>query len=555
MDDTHMLTDSDTNEPTNELTDSGADESKIESLGLMTDGELATALQDCLDHCEHYGSYSSFRVYDQYPSPGLAVKDIGVVGFPLSPRDAKTIASLCKQAPFGKGDHTVVDENVRKTWELDTNEFQCTNSHWHTFIGQLATLTIQDLGVGVACTAQPYKLLLYEEGAFFKTHRDTEKVRGMFGTLVVCLPSAHEGGSVRLVHGNQENTLETAPYSAFQLSTLAWYSDVQHEILPVASGHRLVLTYNLVQDLSVPAQSAAALDASQTRLNQLLQSWTSGHPGQNVFVYPLQHQYTPSSLSLQNLKGADAAKGQILEKFCSQNGVYWFLAEMIRSVDDGESWEGAEDESFTVRRTVFPSGHVMHLYFPSKDLHADTILANLDGLYEDRAADSEDEGHYTGNASMPANFRYHDTVAIMVRKEYLLKLFADNGNQSVESLRQFFALLSEDRSYAPEQRDFAMGIVLKQCLQANTGDYYGLGYQYRVRNYNPKANEAPGYLDMFEQVADFCHKHGISSAVRCHLRNQMSKARGTMSEALLSLVARQVARDVSDGADDVFEFW
>ena len=33
-----------------------------------------------------------------------------------------------------------------------------------------------------------YKLLVYEKGSFFKKHRDSEKTRGMFGTLVVNLP-------------------------------------------------------------------------------------------------------------------------------------------------------------------------------------------------------------------------------------------------------------------------------------------------------------------------------------------------------------------------------
>jgi hypothetical protein len=44
----------------------------------------------------------------------------------------------------------------------------------------------EDEGAGVE--ARLYKLLLYEPGGHFVTHRDTEKEAGMFATLLICLP-------------------------------------------------------------------------------------------------------------------------------------------------------------------------------------------------------------------------------------------------------------------------------------------------------------------------------------------------------------------------------
>ena len=57
-----------------------------------------------------------------------------------------------------------------------------------------------DLGCeGVAVSAELYKLLVYDRDGFFLPRRDTEKTDGMFGTLVVTLPSAHRaGGSSRI---------------------------------------------------------------------------------------------------------------------------------------------------------------------------------------------------------------------------------------------------------------------------------------------------------------------------------------------------------------------
>jgi hypothetical protein len=98
-----------------------------------------------------------------------------MIGLPLSARDAQAIASVCKKSPFGRRDETVVDETVRKTWELDGTEFMCRDPAWRTYVDTLAQQAIRNPGVRVPANAQQYKFLHYEEGAFFKAHRDTEK--------------------------------------------------------------------------------------------------------------------------------------------------------------------------------------------------------------------------------------------------------------------------------------------------------------------------------------------------------------------------------------------
>ncbi|KAK0713605.1 hypothetical protein B0T26DRAFT_367319 [Lasiosphaeria miniovina] len=75
-------------------------------------------------------------------------------------------------------------------------------------------------------------MLIYETGAMFKPHTGTEKIPGIFGTLVVCLPSPHQGGDLVLRHPGQTKVIET---SEVQPSIACWYSDVSHEVLPVTS--------------------------------------------------------------------------------------------------------------------------------------------------------------------------------------------------------------------------------------------------------------------------------------------------------------------------------
>ena len=70
----------------------------------------------------------------------------------------------------------------------------------------------------------------------------------MFGSLVVVFPTPHSGGALVLRHHDKEytfdsgNTLANTPNS---IGYVAFFSDVEHEVLPVVSGHRVTITYNL----------------------------------------------------------------------------------------------------------------------------------------------------------------------------------------------------------------------------------------------------------------------------------------------------------------------
>ncbi len=190
-------------------------------------------------------SFAHGKALKETTNPGLFLHEYGTIGLPLSQNDAKTIISKAQQSPFGKGTETIVDTTVRKSWQLDPSQFSLRNPQWIPIVGKILSEVCEALYVQAGLGnvhAELYKLLLYEEGAFFKPHQNSEKAPGMFGTLVICLPSAHQGGELILKHGNDTVTLETSPTSDFDMSYASWYSDVFHEVKPVTSGHRLVLT-------------------------------------------------------------------------------------------------------------------------------------------------------------------------------------------------------------------------------------------------------------------------------------------------------------------------
>jgi len=115
--------------------------------------------------------------------------------------------------------------------------------------------------------AKLYKLLLYEQGGHFLPHKDTEKEKGMFATLIVQLPSRHTGGELIVSHGGNTVTCDfgqSSGKSPFSCFFAAHYADVEHEVTPITSGYRLALVYSLVlgQDVAPTSSNTRALDVA-----------------------------------------------------------------------------------------------------------------------------------------------------------------------------------------------------------------------------------------------------------------------------------------------------
>jgi hypothetical protein len=193
------------------------------------------------------------------------------------------------------------------------------------------------------------------------------------------------------------------------------------------------LTYNLVQDLTLPRQTAATLDANHARLENVLTAWTVEYTELNTFVYPLEHEYTEASLCANNLKGPDAAKARYVDTVCAKTGVYWFLGRMTRETE-GEYGE-EEEQSLSIDHVITPDGRrIMNTVV----IEHDEILA--DEAFFDRTADSEDEGEWTGNEGMNNTYRYRNTVLILFRKEAFFKKVSrrkPSGSRTPPSVLRF----------------------------------------------------------------------------------------------------------------------
>ncbi|KAI9771775.1 MAG: hypothetical protein M1835_006386 [Candelina submexicana] len=412
--------------------------------GCISTGVLKDQLHQCLSNVNAFGSFATFGISANAVNPGLFITGIGPIGLPLSPRDAKAIKKASHQAPFGKGSDTIVDTSVRKTQEIDAHQYELRNPAWQKYLQDIIDNVAKDLGVGPSgVRAEPYKLLLYEKGAMFKPHRDSEKAPRMFGTLVICLPSEHEGGQVWLNHDRRKKEFDTAKTSAFEQSYIAWYADVTHEIRPVTSGIRLVLTYNLIDTAPGITQSAASLDHEKLKLRNILTLWkTSWDDSEHMdcpdkLAYMLDHKYTNASLRIDQLKGSDLLRARYLKEVCAETDICFFLANIERSVDgevesDGEDIpykdkpcdgpNGIHHEIFEIFEDKLMLQHVVEL--DGSGVAKDLTLEESDIVQEEPFAtgpDHEDFSGWTGNDGTTAKHYYRSTVALLMPRAMKLR--------------------------------------------------------------------------------------------------------------------------------------
>lgn len=239
--------------------------------------------------------------------PGLEVDKVGTIALPLDKSVARRLIRECARAPYGKGTQTLVDTKVRRVWELDPDRFHLTNPRWNEVVRALTDEAGKGLDLGEnKLTAHLYKLLVYEEGSFFRPHRDGEKLDGMVATLVVALPSIHQGGELVITHeGRRHEVAFSGAASGHELSYAAFYADCAHEVRPIREGYRICLVYNLALARGKRSIAAPRTGAVAGQVREILAQWPS--EGSPKLAVVLEHQYTQEGLRVDTLKGVDRA--------------------------------------------------------------------------------------------------------------------------------------------------------------------------------------------------------------------------------------------------------
>ena len=286
-----------------------------------------------LNNVKTSGTFSVSGELPSYP-PGLTVKGLGPIALPFLAQQARSLITLSQQAPYGRGEETIVDTNVRNVWQIGAEDFELTNPQWIESLQDSIDQIGKQLGLeGCKIEFEPYKLLIYEEGSFFTVHRDTEKIPNMFATLVINLPSEHEGGDLIVSHGGQSQRYSFADSDSFHPRFVAFYADCYHEVKPITSGYRICLIYNLaIADRNKQPDLAQQSQIIED-INNAIQKWTQEDRENPILTYLLEHSYSEANISMANLKQGDFAKASILLNAAAKNDcrAYLCLATYYRT--------------------------------------------------------------------------------------------------------------------------------------------------------------------------------------------------------------------------------
>jgi predicted 2-oxoglutarate/Fe(II)-dependent dioxygenase YbiX len=261
-----------------------------------------------LDNIEPLGSFATSGTVRCVPLayPQVTVSGLdGPLTLPFT--DIERLKAVATRAPFGRGEATLYDESVRKAWQVDASMVTVVGDgvSWEDMLNEVVHQACLELGItttGFHATrkvhANLYKLLLYEKGGHFTPHRDAEKEDGMFGTLVIQLPSQLSGGDFTVEHGEESKTFKQSINSGNAIKYIAFYADCIHQIHPVTSGARLCLVYNLVESGGSQISHSNNLTVN-SQLEAFVQEWKAAQNFTDRLGYQLHHKYTPHSFDVE----------------------------------------------------------------------------------------------------------------------------------------------------------------------------------------------------------------------------------------------------------------
>jgi predicted 2-oxoglutarate/Fe(II)-dependent dioxygenase YbiX len=381
-------------------------------------------------------------------APRLEVDGVGAVALPLLPVQAEQLVAVAERAPYGRGEDTLVDTKVRRTWQIGADRVRIGGKHWAGTLAAILERVAEGLGVAEPIVAELYKLLVYDQGSFFINHRDTEKALGMFATLVVVLPSMSTGGELVVRHKGREVRLDLRCEDPSEAAFAAFYSDCVHEVLPVTAGCRLTLVYNLMRSGKGPKPEPPNYEGEQARVVALLRAWADGKQSPHddtpeKLIYPLEHAYTPAELGFATLKGPDAAVAGVLVAAAQQSGCDLHLglvtieesgaAEYNGDFYSRRRWSESEDDEFEAGEVFDRDVRVSEWRRPDGspstlgELPVETEELSPPDALDDLDPDEEEFHEATGNEGASFDRTYRRAAVVLWPRERIFAVLSQAG--------------------------------------------------------------------------------------------------------------------------------
>jgi hypothetical protein len=372
------------------------------------------------------------------------------ITFPVTESLCDTLIEqgYCQQSPFGRGVETLMDTNIRRAWQIDPEcitihsseieELLCSDSNNSKLLKSIQN----ELAGTHPIRAEFYKMLVYRKGDFFVTHKDTQRSETHFASLIVFLPSVYTGGELLVRHLDREHSffsslsLTKEQGKPLHCTWVAFFTDCNHEVLPMIDGCRIALAFNIHRkhrESPIPAiPTETADDKLGQHLYETFYAMKSNLIDHKKLGYVLQHHYTKCGLHFDNLKGNDLELYKLLrmlrnkytvkiklihttveevyggsKQWTKDSGDLFINALSDRSMTIKISDNGSNYETWKVDGEIARSGSVYFLLTP-------------ESIPEDMVDESEGEGYVLGNeGTYYFDLKYSKAALIISQKEFV----------------------------------------------------------------------------------------------------------------------------------------
>jgi hypothetical protein len=203
-------------------------------------------------------------------SPGLQLNGFGSIGLPISDREATVLAG----EPSGG-----------QAKCFSASQFKINNPEWSKGLENLVSKDLRVLD-NVQAEAKLDQLVLCQKGDSFNIIAEDGNLDGLFGKLVITLPSEYDGGEQVVTHGMAKKTVAQSHHAQFKAQYTAFYSNCQYEITQIMSGNCLCVVYNLFQ-VGSSRPTPRATDIPSTKLQKLqaaVNAWNDQYNGKNLVI-------------------------------------------------------------------------------------------------------------------------------------------------------------------------------------------------------------------------------------------------------------------------------
>lgn len=370
---------------------------------------------------------------------------------PLSQQEIQKLIKRAQKAQFGNvaSGETLTDDKVRKGLDINVSNMGLYDFlHSRYICCLLGSIVHKHLFPNTyRFQIKPYKINIYQDGDFFAPHKDSPIPSSLLATIVMLLPTEHEGGDLVFIHDSQTISLKKHPHSNM-MQLAAFMTDITHTVLPVTKGVRITLSFKVMMaDKEYNYIDSLLLDNIQTITSSLNtnKKVVALDEDEDPFGIVLSHSYTWDNLTPETLKGKDR---MIYEYYLGLGGVaridLWPV--VIQESTDGSRKEIYDNQVYLARKQdvdnatqLFKSGNDISLsqknsFNPYSEVdimdtmqfyRAHSLLGDSDysrkgeflKIHEKHKSGAE----YTGNESDPGSWEciYYTAVMVVLSKQIL----------------------------------------------------------------------------------------------------------------------------------------